>query len=546
MKKIIIFILLIFTTLFISCSCNASDIDDFIIYDGILYKYVGSDEIVRIPETYYQNGKRMNVTEIESSAFDKNETIETIILPNTIKIIREFSFNDLNIKRIKLSKNIENISENTFYNCSQLQYLNYDNNNLSKYTNLKVIGNHAFRDTSVDNLILPEGLTSIGLNLFNEYYYKERFPDFYTEYGNLYYLGTKDNPYEYMINIKEGANEYYLHKDTKLMGIYPDKTKLHIEEGNEYYKIEDESLYQIKENRIVSVKRTDNEIIMCDEKAEILGKKVYSGYLDTKDTIIVPNNIKVIEQEVFFDVFLNKIVIGKGVEYIHPEAFNYCYISEGFEVDEENQYYKSVNGVIYTKDGKHLVRAPNRVVTEELTIEEGVEVIDSYAFWSCQYRVVNAPDTLTEIKDYAFQDNGKLTTFNQTTPLKIIGKLSFMGSAITKILLDDSIKSLEKGTFDLCYNLRIENLPTNLEFIGPWALYGIKEYSEEVLPLSLKYIMKNAISVDMPMNITIGKNVKYIDERGILFNSNFDIIKISEENNFYKIKDGVIVYKDKG
>ena len=80
------------------------------------------------------------------------------------------------------------------------------------------------------------------------------------------------------------------------MTLFRDKlSKLHIEEGNEYYKIEDESLYQIKENRILSAKRTDDLVFTCDEKAEILGKRVYSGYLDSRNTIIIPNNIKVIE-----------------------------------------------------------------------------------------------------------------------------------------------------------------------------------------------------------------------------------------------------------
>ncbi len=544
MKKIIILTLIVFATLFISCSCKTSDIDDFIIYDGILYKYIGNDEIVRIPGTYYQNGKRMQVTEIESYAFEKNESIETIILPNTIKIINGHAFYDLNIKSIKLSKNIEEINEYAFYNCPKLEYLNYDNNDLSKYVNLKIIESYAFYHTEIDDLILPEGLTSIGFNIFNISYFDYKVPDSYSEYGNLYYLGTKDNPYEYMVEVKKGIEEYYLHKDTKLITQFRDKlSKLHIEEGNEYYKIEDGSLYQIKENRIVSAKRTKDLVFTCDEKAEILGKRVYSGYLDSRDTIIIPDNIKVVEQEVFYDVFLNKIIIGKGVEYIHPEAFNYCYVKEGFEVDEKNQYYKSVNGVIYTKDGKHLVKAPNRSENEGLTIEEGTEVIDAYAFSSCQYKVIDAPDTLIEVGVGAFSSS-HLKFFNQKIPLEKISKLSFSGSTITNILLDDSIKSLPKGVFDLCYNLKIDKLPTNLEFIGPWALYGIGEITEEILPENLEYIMEDAIATDIPMNIKIGKHVKYIGENAILFNLTRDIVKISEDNKYYEMRDGVIVRKE--
>lgn len=543
MKKIIILALLVFATLFISCSCKTSNIDDFIIYDGILYKYIGNDEIVRIPGTYYQNGKRMKVTEIESFAFEENESIETIILPNTIKVIRDYAFNKSKIKSIKLSENIEEINGNIFRACFKLQYLNYDNNDLSKYTNLKIIDSYAFYYSKIDDLILPEGLTSIGYKLFGENYFEDNTPNCISEYGNLYYLGTKENPYEYMVDISS-SDEYYLHKNTKLVTIFRDKlSKLHIEEGNEYYKIEDESLYQIKENKIVKSKQSDDENITCDEKVIILSENSYA--YKSFNTIFIPDNVTKIERNAFFDTSVNTIAIGKCVEYMHPEAFNYCYVKEGFEVDEENQYYKSVNGVLYTKDGKHLVKAPNRVDSDELTIEEGTEVIDAYAFYKSYISTINVPESLKEVGASAFFDS-RVKYFNQITPLNKIGESSFLGcSEITKVLLDDSIKGLPCYAFGFSDKLKIDKLPKNLEFIGPWALYGIEEYSEEILPENLKFIMEDAIATGMAMNIKIGKNVKYIGENAILFNLIRDTVKISEDNKYYEIKNGIIVRKDK-
>ena len=42
-----------------NCDKSSSNIDDFIVYNEILYKYIGNDEVVRIPGAYYQDGKRI-------------------------------------------------------------------------------------------------------------------------------------------------------------------------------------------------------------------------------------------------------------------------------------------------------------------------------------------------------------------------------------------------------------------------------------------------------------------------------------------------------
>jgi len=185
------------------------------------------------------------------------------------------------------------------------------------------------------------------------------------------------------------------------------------------------------------------------------------------------------------------------------------------------------------------------VDSDELTIEEGTEIIDAYAFYKSYISTINVPESLKEVGASAFFDS-RVKYFNQITPLNKIGESSFLGcSEITKVLLDDSIKGIPCYAFGFSDKLKIDKLPKNLEFIGPWALYGIEEYSEEILPENLKYIMEDAIATGMAMNIKIGKNVKYIGENAILFNLIRDTVKISEDNKYFEIKNGIIVRKDK-
>ena len=53
------------------------------------------------------------------------------------------------------------------------------------------------------------------------------------------------------------------------------------------------------------------------------------------------------------------------------------YTIKEFQIDKENPNYKSINGDIYSKDGKKLIFfAPNKA---DFIVEDGTEVISDYA-----------------------------------------------------------------------------------------------------------------------------------------------------------------------
>ena len=100
---------------------------------GTITKYIGSDEVVVIPD---QIGD-VKVTNIGNMAFAKNT----------------------NIKKVVLNEGLENIGASAFQACSLLKEVEFK-------TNLKEIGNMAFALTVIENLTLPEGLTTIGEKAF--------------------------------------------------------------------------------------------------------------------------------------------------------------------------------------------------------------------------------------------------------------------------------------------------------------------------------------------------------------------------------------------
>ena len=105
---------------------------DFIITDGELISYTGTDTEVTIPD---------NVTGIGLGAFRNNTTIQKVIIPAGVTAIGKYAFT----------------------NCTALQETAYEEN-----SRLESIGESAFRGcTALERTELPEGLTELGTYAFN-------------------------------------------------------------------------------------------------------------------------------------------------------------------------------------------------------------------------------------------------------------------------------------------------------------------------------------------------------------------------------------------
>ena len=73
------------------------------------------------------------------------------------------------------------------------------------------------------------------------------------------------------------------------------------------------------------------------------------------------------------------------------------------EVPENNPYFMTIDGVIYSKDKRKLIRYSRGKKEESFTIPEEVEEIGSYAFVHCYYLTdVTISKKVNMIQDNAF------------------------------------------------------------------------------------------------------------------------------------------------
>ena len=143
------------------------------------------------------------VTSIENDAFYKCSKLKQIDIPNSVTYIGTYDFAGcVSLEQIKLPKNIVSIEEGTFNNCTSLDTIQLPDNlqkigpkvftNCTSLKSIKIPSNvtkideKAFSNCeSLNDVTLPEGLTSIGREAFNLCISLEKicFPDSLQELG---------------------------------------------------------------------------------------------------------------------------------------------------------------------------------------------------------------------------------------------------------------------------------------------------------------------------------------------------------------------------
>lgn len=120
---------------------------------------------------------------------------------------------------------------------------------------------------------------------------------------------------------------------------------------------------------------------------------------------------------------LKRIVVSRTVNDISYESILFCKGLEGITVDEDNQTFASIDGNLYSKDGKKFLRLCVSTDNMSLTIPEGViEIADGAAYYCQNLTDINFPKSLTYIGELSFVDCNNLT--NVTIPENV----TFIGS----------------------------------------------------------------------------------------------------------------------
>lgn len=230
------------------------------------------------------------------------------------------------------------------------------------------------------------------------------------------------------------------------------------------------------------VTRVDKNVFVdCGGVEEII---LPDGFTDIGDNsfslsgslkkITLPDTLKTIGSEAFMGCSaLADITLPKSLGSIGRNAFAECDSIKEFKIDDENPNFKSIGGVLFTKDGSELVLYPPGADAESYTVPDGVVRIAGGAFSYCEnLNEINLPDSLAEIGDYAFFFAKGLRSVNFGSGLRAIGSYSFYGAKIGELQIPYGAEKIGECAFKNCDALRLADVPGTVSEIGENVFYG--------------------------------------------------------------------------
>ena len=133
-----------------------------------------------------------------------------------------------------------------------------------------------------------------------------------------------------------------------------------------------------------------------------IGEYAFSGCIALPN-VTIGNAVTSIGKFAFYECSgLTNVKIGNSVTSIGRYAFECCTALKSFDVPASNNYYTSIDGVLFSKDRKMLVLFPEGKNASYI-VPDGVTGIEAYAFYSC-YKLtsITIPESVTSIGEGAF------------------------------------------------------------------------------------------------------------------------------------------------
>ena len=159
---------------------------------------------------------------------------------------------------------------------------------------------------------------------------------------------------------------------------------------------------------------------------------------------------------------LQEITLPPRATSIGDRAFIGCRNLQRINVAESNKFYKTIDGVLYTKDLKTIIRYPQGKDNESFVIPLGVTNIGIYSFRGCSnLRKITLFSSVTSIEDEAFYTCENLREITIPSSVTSIGDFAFSDcSNLQKVTLPSSITSIGDYAFnEWCENLQQINIP---------------------------------------------------------------------------------------
>ncbi len=208
---------------------------------------------------------------------------------------------------------------------------------------------------------------------------------------------------------------------------------------------------------------------------------------------------------------MTKITIPESVISIGENTFGSCSSISSIEVTENNEYYSSIDGVLFSKNKTEVIQYPCGNENTTYEIPDSVTSIGDYAFFGCSNLAeITIPDSVTSIGFDAFGGCTSLTDITIPDGVTEIGVRAFEGcKSLTSIEIPDSVTSIGGWTFCGCTSLTSIEIPDSVTEIGDLAFWECSSLTDITISESVTEISYGAFrdctsltSITIPNSVT--------------------------------------------
>lgn len=236
----------------------------------------------------------------------------------------------------------------------------------------------------------------------------------------------------------------------------PEETFSEVTENDFVFHVYDEYAF------LVDCKNLElTEVVIPDEVdgVPVIGiKETPFGYCRKLTTITLPDSFQYFKWQ---DLCSTIIVQLGSKEEPFPS------VSE-VRVSENNPYYTTSEGLLYSKDMKTLIGCPPAIEIKELKLSEETERINDYAFFAC-YKLEKAivPSHVKHINNNAFMACLGLVSVELPESIETIsGDMFYFCESLSEVSFKGEIKKIGYGAFNNCKNLKEFTIPETVIYIG--------------------------------------------------------------------------------
>ena len=396
--------------------------------------------------------------------------VPSVIDGHPVKSIGRFVFlGHKELTSVTLPQGLESISDEAFGECLNLTTITLPEG-------LEFIGSYAFSGCiNLPALKLPDSVKAMGVNPFSRC---EKLKEI---------IISPDHPVFTLIDgviFNKVENELFCYPDSKKNKSYivPDGVKSIGEDA--FFSCDNitsvtlpQGLESIGYGAFASCYNLTS--ITLPQGLKTIGSSAFAG--DPLTSITLPQGLKSIDAHAFSGCSFTSITLPEGLEVIGSQAFKDCVnlttvnLPDSVKTIESNPFsgcrkleeillnpnhpvFTSIDGVLFNKVEKNLIRYPESKKNESYTVPDGVQSIGNFAFKYCNNLAsVTLPDGLTFIGERAFSYCDNLASITLPQGLETISFLAFDHCPkLTSITLPASITFIDDIEFEIGTTLTVK------------------------------------------------------------------------------------------